>query len=160
MTWKQTYVEYLQSKSPGNVKGDFTLNGSIYVIANTAGHVAHYIAQAQNILSPSRKDIRVDRDPMKRRDELNAHLFSAITGVQNLFDAVASACNLKEPRVTGDVSFFPGTDREYQFLTKEFRQIQTYKDALLSLQRWDGMGNPLTLKDLYRKKSCLSLAYL
>lgn len=132
MTWKHTYVECVRG-------GENTFHGSIYVILNTAAHVAQHIAQAQNILVPTRDDITDDRHPQKRRIELNAHIFSAITGVQSLFDAVASACNAKRPRVTGDVSFFPGReDKEYQFVATDFIQIQKHKDALLSLQPWGG----------------------
>ena len=119
MVWKQSYAEsslqgYQRNHLPITAH-DFTYKGSLYVIVNTASHVAESIAKAQTILVSSRADSDVDR----RRDELNAHLFTAVIGVQSLCDSVAAACNLKSPRITGDVSFFPGTEREYHFVTKE-----------------------------------------
>lgn len=142
MAWKQTYVEYenMQKSQASSGTGN-SIQGSVFVIVNTAAHIAQHIAQVQDILAPgcADSDTRSDEHPQRRKMELNAHIFSAITGLQSLFDAVASACNAEEPRVTGDVSFFPGReDREYRFVTPKFLSIQKYKTELLLLPCWGG----------------------
>jgi hypothetical protein len=142
MAWKHTYVEFdCVQMSQASSGGGNTYRGSIFIIVNTAAHVAHHIAQAQNILAPSYDDSDKlkDRHPQKRKIELNVHLFSALTGLQSLLDAVASACNAEYPKVPGDVSFFPGReDKEYPFVTSEVRKIQKYKDEILALPGWGG----------------------
>ena len=140
--WVHTYVEYSNDDGCAQTQnaraGAATLQtfkGNVFVIVNTAAHVSSHICTIQTILCSTNPE---HRDPVTREVELNSHVFSAVTGIQSICDAVAAACNAKYPRIQGGTSFFPGRFTEYPFVVSELRELQVQKDAMLSLPLWNG----------------------